>query len=184
MSQIKYLCVSLPYVADLMRPEDRATGLNVCRKGDRLRGAGGGFMTRDPCADRGAPHRVQGIAQGHRGMRNLAVWARCAVFAKFRKSHDGALDLESCKARVPCAAGESRRPARDLPRVVTGASALLETLVVVKLDDLRRRYVQILVDLAGEVLVEQRLELAVLLLQLGDLVDGAAAGRDERVVPG
>ena len=70
----------------------------------------------------------------------------------------------------------------DLPRAVTGASALLETLVVVKLDDLRRRYVQILVDLAGEVLVEQRLELAVLLLQLGDLVDGAAAGRDERVV--
>ena len=100
LSQIKYLCVSLPYVADLMRPEDRATGLNVCRKGDRLRGAGGGFMTRDPCADRGAPHRAQGIAQGHRGMRNLAVWARCAVFAKFRKSHDGALDLESCKARV------------------------------------------------------------------------------------
>ena len=49
-------------------------------------------------------------------------------------------------------------------------SPLLEALVVVQLDDLRGRYVQVLVDLAREVLVEQRLELAVLLLQLGDLV--------------
>ena len=52
----------------------------------------------------------------------------------------------------------------------TAASPLLEALVVVQLDDLRGRYVQVLVDLAREVLVEQRLELAVLLLQLGDLV--------------
>jgi len=37
--------------------------------------------------------------------------------------------------------------------------------------------VQVLVDLAREVLVEQRLELAVLLLQLGDLGRGRARGR-------
>ena len=36
---------------------------------------------------------------------------------------------------------------------------------------------QVLVDLAREVLVEQRLELAVLLLQLGDLGRGRARGR-------
>ena len=60
-----------------------------------------------------------------------------------------------------------------LPRT-SAASPLLEALVVVQLDDLRGRYVQVLVDLAREVLVEQRLELAVLLLQLGDLGRGRA----------
>ena len=66
---------------------------------------------------------------------------------------------------------------------ISAVSPLLEALVVVQLDDLRGRYVQVLVNLAREVLVEQRLELAVLLLQLGDLVDSATPCGDERAVP-
>ena len=60
--------------------------------------------------------------------------------------------------------------AGDILETHYATTPLLEALVVVQLDDLRGRYVQVLVDLAREVLVEQRLELAVLLLQLGDLV--------------
>ena len=71
---------------------------------------------------------------------------------------------------------EGLTDAPNLP-CTTAASPLLEALVVVQLDDLRGRYVQVLVDLAREVLVEQRLELAVLLLQLGDLGRDRAMGR-------
>jgi len=42
--------------------------------------------------------------------------------------------------------------------------------------------VQVLVDLGGEVLVEQRLELRVLRLQVADLADEAAAVAQELVV--
>ena len=78
-----------------------------------------------------------------------------------------------------CATGSFRRyiaPTVYLP-CISAVSPLLEAFVVVQLDDLRGRYVQVLVDLAREVLVEQRLELAVLLLQLGDLGRGRARGR-------
>ena len=75
---------------------------------------------------------------------------------------------------VDCDPNQGRRHtavcAGDILETHYATTPLLEALVVVQLDDLRGRYVQVLVDLAREVLVEQRLELAVLLLQLGDLV--------------